>query len=291
MNTKPPPIVYHFPRSDRVFSLWTLWRERGDNPVWVYTRPSHRGLGKKFTLLVAWAVVVAMVSITLADILWDLFGHDLIGLHYLFLLFATFILIPSLFHDLVGSHTSIQLDELYLTGLTRPEVVFGSIAPALTHCVILSGVCVGNFAVWVAANSTRFDSTVPTFVLSTLIGLMLFLFMVNYLFKVLRLFFVLRRMRFLTILATPLSLLFDLFPMIFALFLVEHFYYSYPIVLNNVDYAILLYFVFTLTFLLLSLWNLGIAKKWMVALYYKELDDTRVIPLFFGRMRYREEVD
>ncbi|MCC5876008.1 MAG: hypothetical protein JJU11_07290 [Candidatus Sumerlaeia bacterium] len=270
----PGKLIYEFPKSDRCFSLLDLWFARKDNPVWVYSSPLRSRLMVKVSLLILWAIIAAMVALSMASNIGWIRHDDLTGLQIIFLLTSIFIILPTGFHDMVVLRTPNQLEELYLTRLSRPEVAFGSIGPAMVHLTVMAAVIGANFSIWLYIG---FKDAALFYYL--LLGIAFLLFCVNYLLKILRIWFAFRRFRFMAIFLAPLTLVFDFFVFSLVFALLEIQFMSVAMMLPALIIALLL----------LIPWNGYLAKDWLVSLYYKEFDDTRVLSMMFGKIhRYKE---
>ncbi len=223
-----------------------LWRNRWKNPVYVYTAPWRRD---RF-LRVAFVLSFAM-PLLLAVLLW-LYGYPMPYLIPGFLLVAL-LLVPAWFLLFAVRYTPEQLEELYLTRLGREDVVFGSIAWAVIGGWAFSLVLALVFILVLTSQGALVHTSIAC-------GFFLAELLQNLVLKTLRLWLTFPRQRFMVVICSPFTLVFDL---VFLLpILVCAGFTSNPLsTLVSVP-----------VFVALIAWNWSLAMRWAVQLYYREID-------------------
>lgn len=258
--------------------LW-LHQTRDANPLFHYQSPWRRGT---FTRVIFLAFVLVHVALGLAAVFGSKLVQDTIIIALIPLALVTG---PICFLAFASRRTGHELMELYLTRLTRSEVVYGSVIWGL-RCGILAVLAQTSMLVWIAVDNMVGNAGV--FAADDLLVMLLLIILFSgigclLVVKTMRVWLATPRIGWLVVFTAPLAGLFD-FVVLIGVMVFSGMLATALIRGQAGELAIVLVIFSTLIALVLLLrYNIAMSLRWASALFYAEYDGVSIRRLIMGR--------
>ncbi|MEO8376065.1 MAG: hypothetical protein ABI579_00205 [Candidatus Sumerlaeota bacterium] len=252
--------------------LWTLWISRFENPFVMYLNP-WRVMKLR---LILWFVLLLVLTYA-ALVVFEIIPY---AISFPITIGVGIIAVGWIVTGVCKRRKEEELEELYITRITREEIVFGSlywgIRIAMSLAIIFS-LTVGCACFLIETSHAILSSFVAlgTFLSFTLLSI-----------KVARFWLMLPQQNILAIVAATAAWLFDVFVCLLAgLVLADIVYWRS---LRHAGFLFVLVASFMLLFFIAM--NLKVLHKWAVILYFREIEGATWRDWFYVSLRKKKSV-